>query len=267
MKKKVENSIKFLQAVSKAKNGEVMELCYSGGKDSDIILALCRMAKIPFIAIYKNTTIDPKGTLEHTRKNGVYIWQPKKSFFQIVREKGVPTRQRRFCCEILKEYKILNTQILGIRIAEGKKRKKLYKELTQCRVYKTGRAEQILPILYWTNKDVEEFIKEYSIQCHPLYYTDGKFDVNKRLGCIGCPLQNRKKRIEEFKNNPKMLRAWIKSDELFLKNRNNNMTAEERMFYHLYTKNIYEFREINRNLFNDKLDCKSFLEKEFRVNL
>lgn len=267
MKEKVEHSIKFLQAVSKAKNGEVMELCYSGGKDSEVILALAKMSQIPFRAIYRNTTIDPQGTIKHVKAKGVEVWQPKKSFFQIVKEKGLPTRQKRFCCEILKEYKILDTQILGIRTAEGSKRKRLYKEPTQCRVYKTGRAEQIYPIINWTNKDVEQFIEEYSIQCHPLYYTNGKFDVNKRLGCIGCPLQSKKKRIQEFKENPKVLKAMIKADRYFLKNRNNNLTAEERIFYFLFTNNIYQFREINRNLFNERVDCKSFLEKEFNITL
>lgn len=268
MQKKVENSIKFLQAVSKAKNGEVLELCYSGGKDSDVILALAKMSGIPFRAIYKNTTIDPKGTLEHVRKNNVEVCQPQKSFFQIIRQKGMPTRQRRFCCEILKEYKILDTQILGIRTAESNKRKLTYKEPSQCRIYKNkGRAEQIYPIINWTNEDVARFVEEYSIQCHPLYYTNGVFDVNKRLGCVGCPLTTRKQRIQEFKENPLMLRAWIKADEFFLKERKSDLTSAERMFYYLFTDNIYQFREINRNLFNDRLDCKEYLEKEFKINL
>lgn len=267
IERKVDIAIKFLQTISKTKQGEVMELCYSGGKDSDVILTLCQMANIPFRAIYKNTTIDPQGTLKHVKSKGVEVMQPKKSFFQIVRQKGLPTRQKRFCCEILKEYKILDTQILGIRRLEGSKRKRLYTEPTQCRVYKTGRAEQVFPILYWTNEDVERFIKDYSIQCHPLYYVEGRFDVNKRLGCVGCPLQNRKKRIQEFKENPKILKAIIKADRYFLKNRENNLTAEERMFYMLFCDNIHSFKEINRNLFNDRLDVKSFLEKEFDITL
>lgn len=38
-----------------------IEVSYSGGKDSDVILALTKEAGIPFRAIYKNTTIDPPG--------------------------------------------------------------------------------------------------------------------------------------------------------------------------------------------------------------
>ena len=42
-----------------------IEVSYSGGKDSDVILALTKMAGIPYRAIYKNTTIDPPYTVQH----------------------------------------------------------------------------------------------------------------------------------------------------------------------------------------------------------
>jgi 3'-phosphoadenosine 5'-phosphosulfate sulfotransferase (PAPS reductase)/FAD synthetase len=48
-----------------------IEVSYSGGKDSDVILALTKMAGIPYRAIYKNTTIDPPGTVQHCKDNGV----------------------------------------------------------------------------------------------------------------------------------------------------------------------------------------------------
>lgn len=31
-----------------------------------------------------------------------------------------------------------------------------------------------LPILNWTNEDVEEFVTERGIECHPLYYRGGE---------------------------------------------------------------------------------------------
>lgn len=63
---------------------KLVEVCYSGGKDSDVILELTKMAGVNYEAIYKNTTIDPKGTLKHCKDNGCTIVQPKQSFFQIV---------------------------------------------------------------------------------------------------------------------------------------------------------------------------------------
>lgn len=103
LNKKIDFAIKLLQSIPQ--DGPI-ELSYSGGKDSDVILELAKMSGIPFEAIYKNTTIDPPGTLAHCRENGVTILQPKMSFLKIVEQKGTPSRFARFCCEILKEYKL-----------------------------------------------------------------------------------------------------------------------------------------------------------------
>lgn len=58
LQKKVKQSIKLLQSVQKRYDGEI-EIAYSGGKDSDVILQLAKEAGIRYRAIYKNTTIDP----------------------------------------------------------------------------------------------------------------------------------------------------------------------------------------------------------------
>ena len=91
-----------------------IEVSYSGGKDSDVILALTKMVGIPYRAIYKNTTIDPPYTVQHCKDNGVEVVMPKERFFDIITRKGIPTRRARFCCEVLKEYKILDNAVLFI---------------------------------------------------------------------------------------------------------------------------------------------------------
>lgn len=105
-----------------------IEVSYSGGKDSDVILALTKMAGIPYRAIYKNTTIDPPGTVQHCKDNGVEVVMPKERFLDIIARKGFPTRRARFCCEVLKEYKILDNAVQGIRRSESTKRSKNYAE-------------------------------------------------------------------------------------------------------------------------------------------
>lgn len=137
LKEKIDFAIKLIQsAAAKAKEvGQPIEVCYSGGKDSDVILELVRMAKVEYRAIYKNTTIDPPGTIKHCRERGVEIIKPKYSFGQIIQKTGFPSRHRRICCAYLKEYKILNYAILGIRSEESNKRKERYKEPEQCRVF------------------------------------------------------------------------------------------------------------------------------------
>lgn len=87
LKHKIELAIKLLQSIPQ--DGPI-ELSYSGGKDSDVILELAKMSGIPFEAIYKNTTIDPPGTIAHCKENGVTIIEPKLSFFQIVEQNSTP---------------------------------------------------------------------------------------------------------------------------------------------------------------------------------
>jgi phosphoadenosine phosphosulfate reductase len=155
LKEKIDFAIKLIQsAAAKAKEvGQPIEVCYSGGKDSDVILELVRMAKVEYRAIYKNTTIDPPGTIKHCRERGVEIIKPKYSFGQIIQKTGFPSRHRRICCAYLKEYKILNYAILGIRSEESNKRKERYKEPEQCRVFnKKEKTNQYFPILNWTKK-------------------------------------------------------------------------------------------------------------------
>ena len=65
LQKKVDRAVKLIQAAGKVaeQHGHPLEICYSGGKDSDVILELAKMAGIKYRAIYKNTTIDPPGTI------------------------------------------------------------------------------------------------------------------------------------------------------------------------------------------------------------
>ena len=209
--RKIDAAIKLLQSIP-TDDGPI-EVCYSGGKDSDVILELAKMAGINYRAIYKNTTIDPRGTMQHVREMGVEVVQPKENFLSLVRRKGMPSRYSRFCCEILKEYAILPRAVLGIRRDEGRKRAERYKEPELCRVYSGGtKVRQYLPILEWTNDDVKEFIERRKIKCAPVYYDEnGYFDVNRRLGCVGCPLASRKKRREAYLESPKMLLAQVKA--------------------------------------------------------
>lgn len=85
LNRKIDFAIKLLRNIPQ--DGPI-EICYSGGKDSDVILELARMAGIPFEAIYKQTTIDPPGTTAHAKNNGVTIERPKESFLQLIERKG-----------------------------------------------------------------------------------------------------------------------------------------------------------------------------------
>lgn len=272
LQKKVDFAIKLLQSIPQ--DGDI-EVSYSGGKDSDVILELAKMAGIPYRAIYKATTIDPPQTIAHAREMGAEVVRPKKTFFQLINEKGFPTRVSRWCCSVLKEYKVCDRAIQGIRRSESTKRAERYKEPEVCRVYSAKEKVKVyLPILEWTNQDVEEFIKERNIKCHPLYYMGGEFDVTKRLGCMGCPLASRKKRIQFFKDNPRWLKAWIRAGQKrYTSEKYQNGKAKvkfkdafEAMGYLLFCENMDEFKEKTYGMFGE-FDWKEFLQKEFNIDM
>ena len=272
LQKKVDRAIRLLQSIPQ--DGDI-EVSYSGGKDSDVILELAKMAGIPYRAIYKATTIDPKGTIAHAREMGAEVIYPKKTFFQLISEKGFPNRRSRFCCSVLKEYKVCDRAILGIRRSESQKRMERYKEPEQCRVFSAKeKVKQYLPILEWTDQDVEEFIKERNIKCHPIYYRGGQFDVTQRLGCMGCPLVSQKKRLQFFKENPGWLKAWIRAGQKrYISEAYQNGGAKhkfkdayEAMGYQLFCDNMEDFKEKTYGLFGE-FNWKGFLEDYFNIEL
>lgn len=213
LQKKIDSAIKLLRSASEAYGGKPIEVAYSGGKDSDVILQLTREAGIPYRAIYKNNTIDPPGTIKHVQEMGVEMVRPKHTFFEMIAKKGFPSRFARFCCSELKEYPIEPKMILGIRREESAKRAANYVEPTLCRYYRgfKGCVEQILPILEWTLEDVKDFVLDRGIKLAPYYYReDGTIDFKRRLGCMGCPLQS-DRGLGDFKAHPKLVRAWIRA--------------------------------------------------------
>lgn len=274
LNRKIDFAIKLLQAIPQ--DGPI-ELCYSGGKDSDVILELAKMAGIPFEAIYKNTTIDPPGTRLHCKENGVTIIQPKLTYFQIVEQNSMPSRWSRFCCRYLKEYKVHDRAILGIRREESTKRAERYKEPEECRVYSKGeKVRQYYPILEWTLEDVTTFIKDRGIKCAPLYYDeDGTFHPERRLGCIGCPMATDNGRGDYIKY-PQLLRRAIKAQQKYLDTHKEsrayqayNGNAYNAVFKRLFckTKEAYESL-VTGGMFPDTaIYTKQFLEEYFKTDL
>lgn len=271
LSKKVDTAIRLLKTTC---NNEVVELCYSGGKDSDVILMLAKLAGIKYRAIYKCTTIDPPGTIAHCIENNVEIIRPAKSFLNLIRQKGFPTRRARFCCDKLKEYKILDKAIQGIRKCESRKRAKNYKEPTMCRFYgsKKNHVEVILPILDFTDEDIKNFIIEYKIKLHPLYYNeDGSINIKKRLGCLGCPLAT-DNGLSDFKRYPLLVKAWLRNGLIWWNEHPNTSCHKKYVsIYELFVSNVFfkSWEEtklaVDSRLFGEKIDCKLFLEEYFNI--
>ena len=71
LQKKIDDAIRLLKVFDNP--DDPVEIAYSGGKDSDVILQLAKEAGINFRAIYKNTTIDPPGTINHAKEMGSWL--------------------------------------------------------------------------------------------------------------------------------------------------------------------------------------------------
>lgn len=252
-----------------------LEIAISGGKDSDVLIQLCKMADVwgkdGLRPLHRCTTIDPPGTLRHVADQGVEIRRPKRTFAECILRSGLPTMFQRHCCGTLKEFIVEDYVVIGIRKCESVKRMKNYTEPTQCVTYERGgTAEQYYPLLDWTDNDVDEFVRVTGIKCHPLYYDEnGGFHVERRLGCMCCPLQYRKKRIEEFRKRPRMLRFYCKYGQRYLDEHPNVKTHNyfhdvyEWMCCDLFYKNIDEFKAAGYA----EGQAKKRLEEYFDINL
>lgn len=201
---KVKKAIGLLQIMCAGKRSL---LCFSGGKDSIVIKHLADMAGIKKDVVYSVTTIDPPELIYYIRDNHKdVIWNKPEMHmleYMVEKGKGLPTRLCRWCCEKYKENtgNDYDVKIVGVRAAESVRRKGLWKQVNPDAFRKSSCI--IAPIVYWTDKDIWDFIHGENIPYCSLY--DEGFS---RLGCIGCPLAGPKKQKIEFERWPRYKNLW-----------------------------------------------------------
>lgn len=109
IEKKIQNAItllKMFEAKAIEMHPEGYYLCFSGGKDSQVIYELAKQAKVKFQAYYNVTTVDPPELVYFIRKMypAVIINQPDTTMWELISQKHYPpTRRMRYCCSELKE--------------------------------------------------------------------------------------------------------------------------------------------------------------------
>ena len=185
----------------------------SYGKDSCAVDRLLDIAEVKHDAHYSRSGIDPPplvyfGTEYHP---DTIIERPAMSMWAGIQKKGMPRRQSRWCCELIKEKRGGGrTVVTGIRWQESARRRnrRMYEV---CRTDGTKRF--LHPIIDWTSGEVWEFIRLENIPYCSLYDEGAKVKGRgkgkfKRLGCVLCPMLTPRKTQFELKRFPKLAEAW-----------------------------------------------------------
>jgi phosphoadenosine phosphosulfate reductase len=222
-------------------------LCYSGGKDSEIIVDLALKSGIDFEVQHSHTTADAPETVYHVRKrfkglenkgikctiNKPFYKDKRTSMWDLIPKiKMPPTRLMRYCCSVLKETAGRNRCIVtGVRRAESIKRKSAgvietrHKNINKRIIINNDNDEkrQIVErcqmqskiayniIADWDNETVKDYIDSEHINCNPLYQCGFN-----RVGCIGCPMAGKIRKFE-FARYPKYRDLYIRAFDKMIK--------------------------------------------------
>lgn len=266
MTEKEKQSIELIRKGEKlalSMNPEGYFVGFSGGKDSQVLLELVKRAGVKYKAYYSVTTNDPPQNVRFIREHypEVIFIHPKKNFYTLVSENGLPTMIIRYCCNILKEQCGVGRAVLtGVRAEESVKRakyndvrvlsrrkehadrtrKRTIEEIEQNehRCIKGKDKLMIYPILHWSSQEVWEFIKKNNLPVNPCYEEDG------RVGCMICPFAKRQQ-IERYEEQyPKIKETLLKALQKYLnkgENSRNFATAEEYYEWWKSRKNAKEY--------------------------
>ena len=227
--------IKFADGISRSRYGKPIDVAYSGGKDSDVLIELFLRSGVEFTVTHSLTTVDAPPTIYHIRdtfseleKRGIHTEidihrnpdGPPTTMWNLIVKKGFPpTRRFRYCCAELKETHGGHAIVAaGIRAAESVKRmgrgtfsttadRKEYgdevmlfsdnDDRRQMMEHCVKKSTVLLnPIVDWTTAEVWAYLEETGRKPCELYK---KFS---RVGCVGCPMAIVKNRIKEFKMFP-----------------------------------------------------------------
>ena len=235
--------LRLLAPNAEANHPGGLMVCDSGGKDSDVIKELARLAGVRFEIAHSHTTADPPLTVRYVREEQArwraldvpytIIYPTFKgkntSMWALIPIKGAPMRQRRWCCDLLKETAGAGRYtVTGVRWAESANRKQrratyelpsgkreriklnndndLKRRMTEF-CMKRGKVV-VNPIIDWQDADVWEFHDLYHLPHNPLY------DMGyKRVGCIGCPMALN---LREFDDLPTYKALYIRSFQRYL---------------------------------------------------
>ncbi len=180
-------------------------LAFSGGKDSQALYHIAQMAGVKFKAHMNLTSVDPPEVIRFVRRQypNVELIKPKMSIYEMAKKKHIlPTRTLRWCCAEYKEFSGSGkVTLIGIRKQESERRAKRnevelaghkfsgtfdqWEEHEETMVTCVGGRDKILvsPIIYWTERDVWQFLNDVVKVPHcKLYNKDKAHKYNVEFG-------------------------------------------------------------------------------------
>lgn len=272
LKDKIDYSINLIKRAEKLAlqlQPDGLWVGFSGGKDSQVLLELVKLAQVKYKAVYNVTTNDPPDNVYFIRRNypEVLFSLPNRNFFKIVENRGLPSRLRRFCCAELKENGGAGYVVLtGVRAEESVSRKR-YSEVNvySRRKEHKDRSKQrtiediiehehkcikgkdkimVYPIIKWTAEDILQFHTERQLPKNICY------EHSNRVGCMFCPFST-KKEMEYYANRyPKIKERLIKSFDKYLAKKTDKQfeTAEEYFDWWLSKLSIKQYKAQKQQL-------------------
>jgi len=185
-------------------------VAFSGGKDSTATLALVREYHKGDLStvnvVFNNTGVEYPETVkfvhELQREWGFNLVElkPKTTFWKLVDEYGYPVGKEKRpgrdgtttdnCCYHLKEKPMMDfvkengIKIIYLGITALESHQRMIKASTHgdCYVAKKWGVRKVLPILYWSEGEVWNYLKENNIPTNPIYQKKGI----DRCGCMPC---------------------------------------------------------------------------------
>jgi len=175
-------------------------LADSGGKDSCVVRDILIKSGCKFDAHYCVSPIDPPQIWSFLKEHHPDTqWDyHARGWWKMVRERCLPMRQARWCCQVIKEAGGNGRMVvLGNRRAESSNRA----SQPDIELSHDGKKTLVRPIANFTEYDIWQYIRENNVPYCYLY--DEGF---KRLGCVLCPFSRDIKREEEYF--PEIVKLW-----------------------------------------------------------
>ena len=255
MSDKVDIAVRRLQEAAEMSQilyEKPLVITYSGGKDSDTVLKLAKIATIPFEVLHSHTTVDAPETVYHVRETfrelelagikcdidyHVRTDGTRATMWNLIPKKLMPpTRIVRYCCSELKEGGGNGRFIVtGVRWDESNARKKTRGILEVMaskrenkivlsndndedrRLFETCQMKGkrvVNPIVDWTTRDVLDFCSENKVSLCTLYANGWR-----RVGCVGCPMAGTSMRYNQFAQYPTYKKAYIAAFDRMIEER------------------------------------------------